>query len=558
MITRNNRPFILSSIFLSALSLAALMGLGSLSAQGQTPRFRHVGSAETRVVRDLPQRMTHSEADDSDEVLTDKHAVTELDSLLPRSVGQILASLPASYPYNRYALRAAGPWVISGYRPLPARTLRLEPATLKSILGRSATTHDLMMPVYEEIADSLVIVPDNQASNGLYLGEEEDEVSVIPERKVVGYEMQYSYLSDDDIALLPPVVKGEYLPSWLREAMNDERIQDDGMYRVMMLNPYTIEYARWDLPEPPRLPDDDPTFLGFLRKLNIPEIDPGKAVITEEKLGKVHWLHTFNTGLQFSQSYFSRNWYQGGTNHLALLFNFLWEVNLNQVFHPNLMLQSVLSYKLGLNTTPRGSMHKYQINTDIFQWNFKTGVRAFTNWFYSFNAQFKTQMFRNYPSDSEQRTASFLSPGELNMGLGMTFNHTNKKNTFKLSLSISPLSYNLKTCIDPDIDPTQFKITPPAKALNEIGSNIEGTYEWNILSNVTWRSRVFAFTDYSSLQGDWENTFDFAISRFLSTQFYFHLRYDSSTPNYYHTGWGKWQFKEFLSIGLSYTFSTKP
>lgn len=527
---------------LACLFVGAMPVCVCASSQKQsTPRFHHVEN-----VNNLPEKK---------EVASSKSEETgvgePVDSLLPRSVNQILESLPASYPYMNYALKASGPWVISGYRPLPARTVTLPQGDMKSVLGRRYTTFASAEDAYA--VDSLGMVQSIVASGvAEELGEE------TPDFLDADYEEETVLMGDDEFIEIPPIARGEYLPAWLREAMINDRIQDDAMYRIMVNNPYTIEYAYCDLPEPPRLPEEDPTFLGVLRRMNIPEVDLSKAVIVEESLGRRNWLHAFNTGLQFSQAYFSRNWYQGGSNHLSLLFNFLWDVSLNQVFHPNLMLQSVVSYKLGLSTTPKGSLHKYQISADIFQWNFKAGVKAYDKWFYSFNSLFKTQMLVNYPSDSDVRSASFLSPGEFNMGLGMTYNHANEKNTFKLSLSISPLSYNLKTCIDDLIDRTQFKITPPARTVNEIGSNVELTYEWHLLSNIQWRSRLFVFSDYKSLLGDWENTFDFAINQFLSTQFFFHLRYDSSTPTTIGTGWGKWQFKEFLSFGLSYTFNTIP
>ena len=52
------------------------------------------------------------------------------------------------------------------------------------------------------------------------------------------------------------------------------------------------------------------------------------------------------------------------------------------------------------------------------------------------------------------------------------------------------------------------------------------------------------------LQGDFENTFNFSINKYLSTQFHFHLRYDSSAES--DPDWSKWQFKEILSFGFNY------
>ncbi len=346
------------------------------------------------------------------------------------------------------------------------------------------------------------------------------------------------------------------IPDWLSLALRAQRIQEDMEYTFMINNPSFIYNAYWDLPEPPRLPEEDKSFYAYLKKLNLPEVDPANALIPEFKQDKRYWLHFFNTGLQFSQAFISSNWYQGGNNYLALLFNFVWNVDLNTVFKPNLLFQSALSYKLGINSNPKEAMHRYSISQDNFLYSLKTGIKAFNHWFYSLNLQINTPLFNAYPENSEIRSGALLSPGTFNLGLGMTYTLQNEKKTFKLSASIAPLSYNLKTCIASDIDPTQYNIEPGKKTHSEVGSNAEINMTWNITSNISWTSRMFLFTDYDYFLADWENTLNFNINKFLSTQIYLHPRYDSSS-DFKSSRWHYWMFKEILSFGLSYTFSTK-
>ena len=139
----------------------------------------------------------------------------------------------------------------------------------------------------------------------------------------------------------------------------------------------------------------------------------------------------------------------------------------------------------------------------------------------------------------------------------MTYNTEALQKRLKLSVSISPISYNLKTCLNDRIDPAQFNIEPGRHTRSEIGSNTEVNLNWDITPNISWKSRLFLFSDYHYFQADWENTFTFNINRFLSTQFYLHPRFDSSA-DFSATKWHYWQLKEILSFGLSYTFSTKP
>lgn len=348
-----------------------------------------------------------------------------------------------------------------------------------------------------------------------------------------------------------------YTPEWLRNALTQSRISQDYMYATMVYTPSTIDYTYWDLPVPPRLPEDDVTLGSYIRNLNLPEVKSDDAILPEFAQQKKHWLHKFNTGLQFSQAYVSKNWYQGGNDYLALLFNFFWDVQLNPTYHKDQIFQSTLSYKLGVNSIEQTAIGRdYSLSEDLFQYNIKYGFKAFKKWFYTLTGQFKTQFFTNYKNNTDIRTASLLSPADLNVGIGMTYNQQNKKKTFSLSASIAPLSYNLKVCLDEKIDHGQFNIKPGHKTHNEYGSSSEVNMTWQPRSNISMRTRLFAFTDYTYFQGNVETTWDFAFSKFFSTQIYANLRYDSSS-DFEMSRWHHWMLKEILSVGLSYTFSTK-
>ena len=218
------------------------------------------------------------------------------------------------------------------------------------------------------------------------------------------------------------------------------------------------------------------------------------------------------------------------------------------------MFNNTVSYKLGLYSTPQDTYHNYGISQDLFQWNMKFGVRARKHWFYSLTAQVKTQFINNYGENSQVRKAAFLSPGELNIGLGMTYTWASARGNFKLNASLSPVSYNLKTCIDRSVDPTLFSIPAGKRFYNQIGSNAEMTAEWALTSNISWNSRIFIFSNYQEFQADWEHTLNFSINRFLSTQIYLHLRYDTAST--VEDSWRYWMIKEILSFGFKYAFST--
>lgn len=344
-------------------------------------------------------------------------------------------------------------------------------------------------------------------------------------------------------------------PNYFENKIKRFRLASDIRHRLMVENPVSIEYMLWKLPIPKTM-----TGLNEAAENLAYNGEPTTNPITDElekiKQERRYWLHKFDGGVQFSQAYLSPNWYQGGNNNLSLIVNFLWNVKLNEVYNPNLLFENNVQYKLGLYSTPQDECHKYSISEDLFQWNLKAGFKAFKKWFYSFTLQFKTQLLNTYPQNSLTRTASFMSPGDLNLGVGMTYNTTNNQKTLKFNASIAPLSYNLKTCLDPAVDPTQFNIKVGKKTTSEIGSNAELTLDWTICKNINYRSRLFLFSDYSYFLSDWENTVSFSINRFLSTQIYLHIRYDSSSE-ISNNKWKHWQLKEILSFGFRYTFDTK-
>lgn len=345
-------------------------------------------------------------------------------------------------------------------------------------------------------------------------------------------------------------------PQWFQDALMSRMYQEDLLYSYMIDNPQAIEYAYWDLPVPPVLLEEDKSFIGFINRQEVPEVNPEEEILPVQEVKQIHWLHKVGAQLQFSQAYVSPNWYQGGNSYLSLLFGFNWNVTLNQVYHPNLLFQSDLTYKLAFTSNPKGYLHRYTISEDNFQYNLNAGLKAVKNWYYSLNLQFKTQLLNNYEQNSLVRKASFLSPGDLNVGLGMSYTRKNKFNTFSYTLTVSPLSYNLKTCISDKVDHAAYNIPVDKYTKSEIGSNLELNLEWKITTNIAYKTKVFMFTDYHYYLADWQNTFSFDINKFLSTQIFVHLRYDGSTENY--EKWKKFMMREILSFGLSYTFSTKP
>lgn len=506
------------------LSAGIISGIALTDVYAAPQQFRHVSNKAEMLTK---------------KAIRDSIAKTDpaADTLVVRTPAEIIALTDVGHNIPSFN-RLTAPWVFSQYRALDRKKRVKAPAAadITDEIWRLSEPADTVYPDTISVGGAVSEIWNNASGIDTF----------VPEQAPRPAQRQP----------LPPVM-GNVRPAWLENAFMAWDMQEDLMYTMMVEKPSLIEYAYWELPVPPSLPDEDHGFQGFLKRTFVPDVKVDEAVIPDYEINKKHWLHVVNGALQFSQAYISDNWYQGGNNHLALLINFLWDVQLNPVYHPKLLFQSTLSYKLGLNSTEEDKYHKYSISQDIFQYNLKFGYKATHNWYYSFTTQFKTQLLNNYPKDSESRIASFLTPADLNLGIGMTYSKQNARKTWQFNASIAPLSYNLKTAIDPKVDHTLFNIPQTAKTSSEIGSNAELTFNWKIGSMVTYKTRLFLFTDYSYGMGDWENTVNIQFSRFFSTQIYANLRYDSSVDKSVAPKWNRWMLKEILSVGLSYTFSTK-
>ncbi len=328
--------------------------------------------------------------------------------------------------------------------------------------------------------------------------------------------------------------------------------------RYMIQNPDKVKYNFESLPAPPKEfhANVDPSKATIeVNNIDIDKSSVDKSVPTSE-VKRINWIKSFDSSLQFSQAYISPNWYQGGNNNLNMIANAIYNVKLNPAFYPKYLFETTVQYKLGLNSAPDDSLRNYSISEDIFRINSKFGLKAAKSWYYSLTLDFKTQLLNSYKKNTDELTAAFLAPAELNLGLGMTYDFTSPDKKLTFNASMAPLSYNLKICANSRMDETAFGIKEGHSTISQVGSSAECKLSWKLAYNITYTSRLFLFSNYQYVQGDWENRISFDINRFLSTNIYVHLRYDTSTTRDPSTDWDDWQLKEILSFGFSYKFGT--
>lgn len=261
------------------------------------------------------------------------------------------------------------------------------------------------------------------------------------------------------------------------------------------------------------------------------------------------WTFGGNGYLQFSQNYISDNWYKGGESTKSLLSGFTWQANYDD--KQRIQFENKIEWKLGFITAPSDTVHSYKANNDLLRLSSKLGYKAFSTWYYTLSAEFKTQFFSNYDTNSDNLVSAFFSPAELNVGLGMDYKFV-KDGICNLSVLINPINYTLYSVASDKVDPTKFNIEEGHKRESVWGSRLESTLKWKVFSMLMWESRLSYTTNYEKVLAEWENTFTFSINKYLSTKLFVHGRFDDGVSR--EVGDSYFQLQELLSFGLSYTW----
>jgi hypothetical protein len=273
---------------------------------------------------------------------------------------------------------------------------------------------------------------------------------------------------------------------------------------------------------------------------------------------RLYWRSTFESAVQFSQNYVSPNWHKGGSSNLNIFTkNYLkYDYTKDKV-----QLTNEIELKASVYNAPNDTLHDYKIGDDLFRLHSNFGYKAFNKWYYSFDAEFKTQLFSNYQENTRLKQAALLSPYAFNVGVGMkydlskTFKARNKK--LQLSVNLAPMSYTFMYSIDKEIDLGRHGFRKNKTSgeyeykLSRFGSTVRMDMKMDFSRNVNWQSRLYYFTTYDKVQFEFENTLVLAISRHFSTRIYAHLRFDDSAAKKENFD-SYYQLNELLSFGFNY------
>ena len=270
------------------------------------------------------------------------------------------------------------------------------------------------------------------------------------------------------------------------------------------------------------------------------------------------WKYSGITSLNLSQLSLS-NWAAGGDNSLS--GNAL--VKLSADFDDGKRnWDDDLILGFGLIRTGSDPTRK---SDDQIELSSKLGYKAGEKWFYSALFSFRTQFAQGYDNPGEDdrlKISDFMSPGYLNLSLGMDY-----KPNKHLSLFLSPISTKFTFVLDEELSATgTYGLDPGQQVRGEFGAYVKFAYKQEILKNVGLDTKIDFFSNYFDnpqyIDVTWDLLLTFKINEFLSASLMTQLIYDYDIQfGFDSTGDGeidsyesRVQFKELFGLGLTYSF----
>lgn len=279
------------------------------------------------------------------------------------------------------------------------------------------------------------------------------------------------------------------------------------------------------------------------------EMNEGVVLVTRRPN---FWKFSGSGSLQFTQNYFSENWYQGGENNYAFLG--LLTLNANYDNKQNVQWENRLEARLGFQTTSESETRRSMKPTDnLLRLTTKLGYKAYKTLFYTMQVQAYTQLVPLYESNSDVIRTNFLSPLNLTVSVGFDYKFQTNNNNFRGNVYLAPCAYNMRYVSNIDLA-TKHGIEAGHHAYHNFGPSITVNAYWQILKNLSWNARMYWISNFTYTNIEWENTFNFTINKYLSAKLFVYPKFDDSSARYKSEGGSFFMMKEWLSLGFNYNW----
>lgn len=281
-------------------------------------------------------------------------------------------------------------------------------------------------------------------------------------------------------------------------------------------------------------------------KIIEPEVTPVTDIIV---MKPNFWTFAGDYYLQFLQNYVSSNWYKGGESNYSMLGSITMQANYNN--KQKVKWDNKVELKLGYQTTKGDSVHKYKSSSDLIRYTSKLGLQATKKWYYTIQMIAQTQFTKGVKSNDTKIYSDFMSPFNLNLSVGMDYSVDWLNHKLKGSVNIAPLAFNWKYVGRLDLA-TRYGLDEGNHSLTDYGSECTLDLTWTLAENIKWKTRLYGYTTYKRAELEWENTLTLQFNKYISTNIFVYPRFDDGVTRDEHHGY--WQFKEYCSIGFSYSF----
>ena len=283
--------------------------------------------------------------------------------------------------------------------------------------------------------------------------------------------------------------------------------------------------------------------------LHIPDNVTGDMKTTVVKPN--YWSTKGGVALKFTQNYISGNWFQGGESNNTMLGEFDFDVNYDD--KDRISFKTHFDVDLGFATTKADTLHSFKTNTDRLRIESTFGYKLIKNLDVAAKMKLETQSLPNYPTNSPDFVSKFMAPFDAHFSIGL--NYKPVWENFKLEIYFAPLSaYNYRFVRYGSLV-GRYGIRPGRHHKEDFGTQLVVTVPTQkILKLVDWTSRAEYYSNYSRAFFQWENKFDISLNRYLTASLSLHARFDDSAPGLYDDEYGYWQIKEFMTLGVTYSW----
>lgn len=264
-----------------------------------------------------------------------------------------------------------------------------------------------------------------------------------------------------------------------------------------------------------------------------------------------YWSTKGAIALKFTQNYISGNWFQGGESNNTMLGEFDFDLIYDD--KDRITFKTHFDVDLGFATTKADTLHSFKTNTDRLRIESTFGYKLVKNLDVAAKMKLESQSLPNYPTNSSDFVSNFMAPFDANFSVGLNYKPTWEK--FRFEVYFAPLSaYNYRFVRYGSLT-SRYGIREGRHHKEDFGTQLVVTVpSQKIFKIVDWYSRAEYYTNYARSFFQWENKFDISLNRYLTASLSLHARFDDSARGLYDDEYGYWQLKEFMTLGVTYTW----